>query len=78
MTRSSPPSAPQSAYATRQSERQSSLVSYIDDSRSSVSGVSTNEETANLTKYQEAYGASAKALTTWSEVLATTINMVSD
>ncbi len=68
----------QSAYASRQNDRQSSLVAYIDDCRSSVSGVSTNEETAYLTKYQEAYAASAQALTTWSEVLATTINMVSD
>lgn len=68
----------ESAYASRQNDRQSSLVAYIDDCRSSVSGVSTNEETAYLTKYQEAYAASAQALTTWSEVLATTINMVSD
>jgi flagellar hook-associated protein 1 FlgK len=68
----------ESAYASRQYDRQSSLVSYIDDSRSSVSGVSTNEETAYMTKYQEAYDASAQALSTWSEVLATTINMVSD
>ncbi|MDT8902114.1 flagellar hook-associated protein FlgK [Anaeroselena agilis] len=68
----------ENAYASRQSSRQSSLVAYIDDCRSSVSGVSTNEETAYLTKYQEAYAASAQALTTWSEVLATTVNMVSD
>jgi flagellar hook-associated protein 1 FlgK len=68
----------ESAYATRQNDRQANLVSYIDDCRSSVSGVSTNEETAYLTKYQQAYSASAQALTTWSEVLATTINMVSD
>lgn len=67
-----------SAYASRQNDRQSSLVSYIDDCRSAVSGVSTNEETAYLTKYQQAYDASARALTTWSEVLATTINMTSD
>lgn len=67
----------ESAYASRHNSRQSSLVAYIDDCRSSVSGVSTNEETAYLTKYQEAYAASAQAMTTWSEVLATTINMVS-
>lgn len=68
----------ESAYASRQYDRQSSLVSYIDDSRASVSGVSTNEETAYMTKYQQAYDASAQALSTWSKVLATTINMVSD
>lgn len=68
----------QTAYASSQNDRQSTLVAYIDDSRSSVSGVSTNEETAYLTKYQQAYDASAQALTTWSEVLETTIDMVSD
>ncbi|MDR3588411.1 MAG: flagellar hook-associated protein FlgK, partial [Negativicutes bacterium] len=37
------------SFASRQDSVQSSIASYIDSSRSSVSGVSTNEETANLT-----------------------------
>ncbi len=64
------------SYASRQDSVQTAIVAYIDDSRASVSGVSTNEETANMTKYQEAYAASAKTVTTWSEIYETTINMV--
>ncbi len=66
------------SFASRQDSVQSSITSYIDSSRSSVSGVSSNEETANLTKYQEAYEASAKAVTTWDSIYQTTIDMVSD
>ncbi len=66
------------SYASQQYNVQSAIASYIDDSRSSVSGVSTNEETVNMTKYQEAYEASASAVTTWSNIYQTTIDMVSD
>ena len=66
-----------SAYAQRQNDNQATLVQYISDSRSSLSGVSTNEETANMTKYQQAYDASAQMVTVWNQIYATTINMVS-
>lgn len=66
-----------SSYAQRQYDLQSTITTYIDNSRSSVSGVSTDEETANLTKYQSAYDASAQMISTWNEIYATTINMVS-
>jgi flagellar hook-associated protein 1 FlgK len=66
------------AYASQQSDVQSNLVAYLDDSRSSVAGVSTNEETAYMTKYQQAYEASASMVTTWNEIYQTTIDMVSD
>lgn len=66
----------ETSYASRENDRQTNLVSYIDDSRASVSGVSTNEETANLSRYQEAYIASSKAVTTWNEIYEITINMV--
>ncbi len=65
-------------YTETIASRQSTFVNNIDTRRASVSGVSTNEETANLTKYEEAYNASAMMLNTWSEIYATTINMVSD
>lgn len=65
------------SYASRQNNIQSAIVAYIDDSRSSVSGVSSDEETANLTKYQQAYEASAQMISTWNQIYATTINMVS-
>lgn len=66
-----------SEYMQTLASKQSSLVNSIDTRRASISGVSTNEETANLTKYQEAYNASAIMVSTWSEIYATTINMVS-
>lgn len=66
-----------SSYAERQNNIQSSITAYIDNSRSSVSGVSTDEETVNLTKYQTAYEASAQMISTWNEIYATTINMPS-
>lgn len=65
------------SYASRQNDIQSTITSYIDNSRTSVSGVSTNEETANMTKYQQAYEASASAVTDWNKIYETTINMVS-
>lgn len=66
-----------SSYAQRQYKLQTSITDYIDSSRSSVSGVSTDEETVNLTKYQSAYAASAQVITVWDEIYKTTINMVS-
>ncbi|EGO64738.1 flagellar hook-associated protein FlgK [Acetonema longum] len=66
-----------SAYAQRQNDNQTTLVKYISGSRSSLAGVSTNEETANMTKYQQAYDASAQMVTVWNQIYATTINMVS-
>lgn len=67
-----------SAYAQRQSDLKEAMVNYIDTNRMAVSGVSTNEETANFTKYQEAYEASAKIVQVWNELYETTINMVND
>lgn len=64
------------SYADTQDTIQQNITDYIDDCRSSVSGVSTDEETANLTVYQQAYEASAAALSTWSEIYEVTINMV--
>lgn len=65
-----------SAYAKVEYNRKSTITSYIDTSRSSVSGVSSDEETVNLTKYQSAYSASATVMSTWSEIYETTLNMV--
>ena len=65
-----------SDYAKTEYSRKSTITNYIDTSRSSVSGVSSNEETVNLTKYQQAYAASASVTSTWSKIYDTTINMV--
>lgn len=68
----------QSESAQNKNDRQSTIVEFLTASRSSVSGVSTNEETVNLTTYQEAYEAAASLVSMWNEIYATTINMVDD
>lgn len=65
-----------SAAAKTEYAQKNTLTSYIDTSRSSVSTVSANEETVNLTKYQKAYEASATMVTTWGKIYDATINMV--
>lgn len=65
-----------SLYAQRLAAKHTTVLTNIETRRNSVSGVSTNEETVNLTKYQQAYEASAKILSVWDEVYKTTINMV--
>lgn len=65
-----------SAYAATEYERTNARTTYIDTSRASVSGVSSDEETINLTKYQSAYDASATMVSAWSEIYDTTIKMV--
>ncbi|HWR44984.1 flagellar hook-associated protein FlgK [Sporomusa sp.] len=65
-----------SEHAATMTSKQSTFVTNIDSRRASVSGVSTNEETANLTKYEAAYNASAQMISVWQEVYETTINMV--
>lgn len=56
------------------SDNQDSIVKQITNRRTSVSGVSIDEEMANLVKFQHAYNASAKMITTMSEVYDTLIN----
>lgn len=67
-----------SDYSDTMSSKQGSFVNNIDTRRKSVSGVSSNEETANITKYEEAYNASATMVSTWSSIYQTTLDMVSD
>lgn len=67
-----------SGSAQRMADNQGTIVNNIDNRRTSVSGVSTNEETANLTIYEQAYEASAQMVSVWNEVYAETINLISD
>jgi flagellar hook-associated protein 1 FlgK len=53
---------------------QTSLVDFIERQRQSVSGVSLDEEAANLIRYQRAYEAAARVVTTIDEMLDTLIN----
>ena len=65
-----------SAYAKRMADNQQSAVTAVAARRSSVSGVSTNEEASNLNMYQQAYDASAKVMTTWDDVYKTTLDLL--
>jgi flagellar hook-associated protein 1 FlgK len=60
--------------ATRQSSNQELIMKSIENRRQSVSGVSLDEEMANLIKFQHAYNASARMMTTVDQVLDTIIN----
>lgn len=64
------------SYAQTEYDRKDTLRTYLNTSRTSVSGVSSDEETVNLTTYTSAYAASAKMVSAWSEIYQTTINMV--
>lgn len=64
----------QSQEALRQSRNQQVLVEQVDSRRQSVSGVSMDEEMANMIKFQHAYNAAARAMTTYDEALDKVIN----
>lgn len=65
-----------SSFAQTEYERTNTITDYIATNRSSISGVSSDEETVNLTTYQAAYEAAASLTSTWSKIYDTTINMV--
>ncbi|WP_297712206.1 flagellar hook-associated protein FlgK [Clostridium sp.] len=64
----------QSAAVIRDESNQSKLLSNIDSSRASVSGVSLDEEMINLIQFQHAYSASAKVLSTIDSLLDVVVN----
>ena len=51
------------------------ILQQLQDQRSSVSGVSLDEEAANLVQYQDAYQASAQVITTINDMMYAVINM---
>jgi flagellar hook-associated protein 1 len=64
----------QTQEAIRQSSNQKILVDQVESRRQSVSGVSLDEEMANMIKFQHAYNAAARALTTFDETLDKVVN----
>ncbi|MEF3305162.1 flagellar hook-associated protein FlgK [Paenibacillus sp. GYB003] len=64
----------QTQEATRQATNQQVLVDQVESRRQSVSGVSMDEEMANMIKFQHAYNAAARALTVYDELLDKVIN----
>ena len=61
--------------STQSSSIQLSLTA-LNDQQGSVSGVSIDEESANLVQFQQAYEAAAKVITTIQSLFDTTINMI--
>jgi flagellar hook-associated protein 1 FlgK len=57
-------------------DHQSAMVDQLTSARESVSGVSLEEEMVNLIKFQHAYEAAAKLVSTTDELLETVIGMV--
>lgn len=51
------------------------VLQQLNDQRSSVSGVSLDEEAANMMRYQQAYAASAQVITTINTMMQDVINM---
>lgn len=60
--------------ANRQVNNQASVLSNLQDQKSSVSGVSLDEEMTNLIQFQHAYQANAKIISTVNELLDVVIN----
>jgi flagellar hook-associated protein 1 len=60
--------------AQRQEATAQALVNSVDSSRQSTSGVSMDEEMTNMVKFQRAYQASARAMSTMDQMLDTLIN----
>jgi flagellar hook-associated protein 1 FlgK len=57
-------------------DSQELLLTQIENSRQAVEGVSLDEEMANMIRFQHAYEAAARVITTMDEVMATIINSV--
>jgi flagellar hook-associated protein 1 FlgK len=57
-------------------DHQSDMVVQMENRREAISGVSLDEEMINLVKYQNAYDAAAKLISTADELIQTVLNMV--
>ncbi len=64
----------QSEEAQRQAKNAQNVVDQVDGNRQSVSGVSLDEEMSNMIKFQHAYSAAARFMTTIDETLDKLIN----
>ncbi|MFD0673637.1 flagellar hook-associated protein FlgK [Cohnella sp. GCM10027633] len=64
----------QTQEAQRQTDNYQIVVDQVDSRRQSVSGVSLDEEMANMIKFQHAYNAAARFMTTLDETLDKIIN----
>jgi flagellar hook-associated protein 1 len=51
------------------------ILQQLENQRSSISGVSLDEEAGNLLRYQRAFEAAARVVSTISEVMDTAVNL---
>lgn len=65
-----------SLQAARVSETQGLIRKNLETKRSSISGVSLDEEMANMVKYQHVYVAASKMITTMDSILDLTVNQL--
>ncbi|MNW38022.1 Flagellar hook-associated protein 1 [compost metagenome] len=64
----------QSQEASRQLENSTTLTQQVETRRQSVSGVSLDEEMSNMIKFQHAYSAASRFMTTFDQLLDKLIN----
>jgi len=57
-------------------ENQANVVASLESRKASVTGVSLDEEGANMVRYQNSYNAAAKVISTVQQLLDTLLNMV--
>lgn len=65
----------QAQLANKHVSTQTTLVSSIKERRDSTSGVSTDEEMADVVRFQKAYAASARVISTISEMMDILVNL---
>lgn len=63
------------ANATAEQTASTQILQQLNDQRSAISGVSLNEEAANMVQYQQAYSASAQVVTTINDMMYAAIQM---
>ncbi|MBU3155061.1 flagellar hook-associated protein FlgK [Clostridium estertheticum] len=66
--------ADQTQYAKKTVTNNTTLLAGLEESRTSISGVSLDEEMANLIQFQHAYAANAKIISTVDELLDLIVN----
>ena len=63
-------------FSAPEANASTATVRQLSDQRNSISGVSLDEEASNLIRYQNAYQAAAKIITTISDLTQTVINII--
>ena len=64
--------------ATQLKENHTLLVEQLENARQSVQGVSLDEEMAQMIKYQHAFDAAARVITTFDQALETIIGTMGE